>query len=163
MAGRLSPGGRSGKSDGARSRASRPPCHYNPIGTVHGGYAATLLDSAMGCAVHSVLEAGMGYATLEIKVNLVRPITVETGPVRAEGSLLHRGRRSATSQAQLVDAGGKLLAHATWHLPAVSSVILPSCALELQKQLHKPDRPGQDGDCLHDHHARHPFDRALTL
>jgi uncharacterized protein (TIGR00369 family) len=88
-------------------------CHYNPIGTVHGGYAATLLDSAMGCAVHSMLEAGMGYATLEIKVNLVRPITAETGPVRAEGSLLHRGRRTATSQAQLVDAGGKLLAHAT--------------------------------------------------
>jgi uncharacterized protein (TIGR00369 family) len=88
-------------------------CHYNPIGTVHGGYAATLLDSAMGCAVHSVLEAGMGYATLEIKVNLVRPITVETGPVRAEGTLLHRGRRTATSEARLVDAAGTLLAHAT--------------------------------------------------
>jgi uncharacterized protein (TIGR00369 family) len=67
------------------------PCHYNPIGTVHGGYAATPLDSAMGCAVHSVLEAGMGHTTLEIKVNLVRPITVETGPVRAEGTVLHRG------------------------------------------------------------------------
>src|SRR5262245_27966412 len=89
------------------------PCHYNPIGTVHGGYAATLLDSAMGCAVHSVLEAGMGHTTLEIKVGLVRPITVETGPVRAEGTLLHRGRRTATSQARLVDAGGKLLAHGT--------------------------------------------------
>jgi uncharacterized protein (TIGR00369 family) len=88
-------------------------CHYNPIGTVHGGYAATLLDSAMGCAVHSVLEARMGYATLEIKVNLVRPITVETGPVRAEGTLLHRGRRTATAEARLVDAGGRLLAHAT--------------------------------------------------
>jgi uncharacterized protein (TIGR00369 family) len=88
-------------------------CHYNPIGTVHGGYAATLLDSAMGCAVHSALEAGMGYATLEIKVNLVRPITVETGPVRAEGALLHRGRRTATAEARLVDAGGRLLAHAT--------------------------------------------------
>jgi uncharacterized protein (TIGR00369 family) len=80
---------------------------------VHGGYAATLLDAAMGCAVHSVLEVGMGYATLEIKVNLVRPITVETGPVRAEGSLLHQGRRTATAQARLVDAGGRLLAHAT--------------------------------------------------
>jgi uncharacterized protein (TIGR00369 family) len=88
-------------------------CHYNPIGTVHGGYAATLLDSAMGCAVHSVLEVGMGYATLEIKVNLVRPITAETGPVRAEGTLLHRGRRTATSEARLVDANGTLLAHAT--------------------------------------------------
>jgi uncharacterized protein (TIGR00369 family) len=89
------------------------PCHYNPIGTVHGGYAATPLDSAMDCAVHNVLEAGIGYTTLEIKVNLVRPITVETGPVRAEGALLHCGQRTATSQAQLVDAGGKLLAHAT--------------------------------------------------
>jgi uncharacterized protein (TIGR00369 family) len=88
-------------------------CHYNPIGTVHGGYAATLLDSAMGCAVHSVLEVGMGYATLEIKVNLVRPITAGTGPVRAEGTLLHRGRRTATSEARLIDAGGTLLAHAT--------------------------------------------------
>jgi uncharacterized protein (TIGR00369 family) len=67
----------------------------------------------MGCAVHSVLEAGIVYATLEINVNLVRPITAETGPVRAEGSLLHRGRRTATSEARLVDAGGKLLAHAT--------------------------------------------------
>jgi uncharacterized protein (TIGR00369 family) len=88
-------------------------CHYNPIGTVHGGYAATLLDSAMGCAVHSVLEAGMGYTTLEIKVNLVRPITAETGPVRAEGTLVHRGRRTATSEARLVDTDGRLLAHAT--------------------------------------------------
>jgi uncharacterized protein (TIGR00369 family) len=88
-------------------------CHYNPIGTVHGGYAATLLDSAMGCAVHSVLEAGVGYTTLEIKVNLVRPITAETGPVRAEGTLVHRGRRTATSEARLVDADGRLLAHAT--------------------------------------------------
>ena len=88
-------------------------CHYNPIGTVHGGYAATLLDSAMGCAVHSVLEAGVGYTTLEIKVNLVRPITAETGPVRAEGTLVHRGRRTATSEARLVDTDGRLLAHAT--------------------------------------------------
>jgi uncharacterized protein (TIGR00369 family) len=87
--------------------------HYNPQGTVHGGYAATLLDSAMGCAVHSVLDAGTGYTTLEIKVNYVRPITVATGPVRAEGSVLHRGRRTATSEARLVDAAGKLLAHGT--------------------------------------------------
>ena len=88
-------------------------CHYNPIGTVHGGYAATLLESAMGCAVHSALEAGVGYTTLEIKVNLVRPITAETGSVRAEGTLVHRGRRTATSEARLVDADGRLLAHAT--------------------------------------------------
>jgi uncharacterized protein (TIGR00369 family) len=86
-------------------------CHYNPHGATHGGYAATLLDSAMGCAVHSVLEAGVGTTTLELKVNLVRAITVETGPVRAEGTLLYRGRRTATSQARLVDTAGKLLAH----------------------------------------------------
>jgi uncharacterized protein (TIGR00369 family) len=88
-------------------------CHYNPIGTVHGGYAATLLDSAMGCAVHSVLEAGTGYTTLEMKVNLVRPITAMTGPVRAEGTLVHRSRRIATSEAKLVDAADRLLAHAS--------------------------------------------------
>ncbi len=87
--------------------------HYNPQGTVHGGYAATLLDLAMGCAVHSVLEAAIGYTTLEIKVNYVRPITAETGLVRAEGTLLHRGRRTATSEARLVDHAGKLLAHGT--------------------------------------------------
>jgi uncharacterized protein (TIGR00369 family) len=85
--------------------------HYNPQGTVHGGYAATLLDSAMGCAVHSVLEAAVGYTTLEIKVNYVRPMTAETGLVRAEGMLLHRGRRIATSEGRLVDQAGKLLAH----------------------------------------------------
>jgi len=85
--------------------------HYNPHGTVHGGYAATLLDSAMGCAVHSALEAATGYTTLEIKVNYVRPITAETGLVRAEGTLLHRGRRTATSEARLMDPAGKLLAH----------------------------------------------------
>lgn len=85
--------------------------HYNPHGAVHGGYAATLLDSAMGCAVHSVLEAAVGYTTLEIKVNYVRPITAETGRVRAEGTVLHRGRRTATSEARMVDQAGKLLAH----------------------------------------------------
>ena len=85
--------------------------HYNPIGTVHGGWAATLLDSAMGCAVHSVLEAGVAYTTLEFKINLVRPITAATGPVRAEGTLVHRGRRTATSEARLTDAAGRLLAH----------------------------------------------------
>jgi uncharacterized protein (TIGR00369 family) len=88
-------------------------CHYNLHGTVHGGYVATLLDSAMGCAVHSVLEAGVGYATLEIKVNYVRPLADVTGPVRAEGTLLHRGRRTATSEGRLVDGEGRLLAHGT--------------------------------------------------
>jgi len=87
--------------------------HYNPIGTVHGGFAATLLDSALGACVHSTLEQGSAYMTLEVKFNLVRPITAETGPVRAEGGIVHRGRTVATSEAHLRDGAGKLLAHAT--------------------------------------------------
>jgi uncharacterized protein (TIGR00369 family) len=87
--------------------------HYNPIGVVHGGVAATLLDSAMGCAVHSLLPAGTGYTTLELKVNLLRPMTRDTGPVRAEATVLHSGSRTALAEARLVDAAGKLLAHAT--------------------------------------------------
>jgi uncharacterized protein (TIGR00369 family) len=87
--------------------------HYNPIGVVHGGLAATLLDSAMGCAVHSTLDAGEGYTTLEFKVNLVRPITAQTGPVRATSELVHAGRRTATAHARLEDAAGNLLAHAS--------------------------------------------------
>lgn len=87
--------------------------HYNPIGVVHGGLAATLLDSAMGCAVQSLLTAGTGYTTLEIKVNLVRALTVETGEVRAEGKVLHMGGRIATAEGKIVDRSGKLYAHAT--------------------------------------------------
>ena len=87
--------------------------HYNPIGVVHGGVAATLLDSAMGCAVHSLLPAGLGYTTLELKVNFLRAMTRDTGPVRAEGKVLHAGSRTALAEARLVDAAGKLLAHAT--------------------------------------------------
>jgi uncharacterized protein (TIGR00369 family) len=87
--------------------------HYNPLGTVHGGFAATLLDSALGAAVHSTLPQGSAYVTLEVKFNLVRPITAETGPVRAEGRVVHRGRTVATSEADLKDGDGKLLAHAT--------------------------------------------------
>ena len=87
--------------------------HYNPLGSVHGGYAATLLDSCMGCAVHSTLPAGTGYTTLEFKVNLVRPLTAETGEVRAEGRTLHVGKRSATAEGRLVDGAGRLLAHGT--------------------------------------------------
>jgi uncharacterized protein (TIGR00369 family) len=87
--------------------------HYNPIGVVHGGLAATLLDSAMGVAVHSTLGPGEAYTTLEIKVNFVRPMTRDTGPVRAIGELIHSGRRTATAQARLEDASGRLLAHAT--------------------------------------------------
>ena len=87
--------------------------HYNPIGTVHGGVAATLLDSSMSCAVQTTIEAGLGYTTLEIKVNMVRPITEKTGPVRAEGRSLHTGRRSATAEGKILDAAGTLLAHGT--------------------------------------------------
>jgi uncharacterized protein (TIGR00369 family) len=87
--------------------------HYNPLGTVHGGYAATLLDSCMGCSVHTTLPKGTGYITLEFKVSLVRPITADTGPVRAEGKVVSSGRRVATAEGRLTDAGGRLLAHAT--------------------------------------------------
>jgi uncharacterized protein (TIGR00369 family) len=85
--------------------------HYNPIGTVHGGLAATLLDSAMGCAVHSTLPAGVGYTTLELKVNFTRPITAETGRILCEGTLVHRGGRVATAEGRVfAEATGKLLA-----------------------------------------------------
>jgi uncharacterized protein (TIGR00369 family) len=87
--------------------------HYNPIGVVHGGLAATLLDSAMGCAVHSMLPAGVGYTTLEIKVNYVRPLTSETRGVRCEAKVIHVGGRTATAEGKVLDAGGKLYAHAT--------------------------------------------------
>lgn len=87
--------------------------YFNPLGTVHGGYAATLLDSCMGCAVHSVLAPGQGYTTLEIKVNYVRAMTSQTGAVFAEGRVLHAGRQAATSEGFLRDADGKLLAHGT--------------------------------------------------
>jgi uncharacterized protein (TIGR00369 family) len=86
---------------------------YNPIGVVHGGWASTLLDSALGCAVHSMLPAGSAYTTVELHINFVRPITVETGTVRAIAEILHMGRRLATAEARLVDANDKLLAHAT--------------------------------------------------
>jgi uncharacterized protein (TIGR00369 family) len=87
--------------------------HLNPIGSVHGGFAATLLDSALGCAVHTTLPAGIGYSTLELAVNLVRGITPATGPVLAEGNVVHAGRRTATAEARLTaEDGGALLAHA---------------------------------------------------
>ena len=87
--------------------------HYNPIGSVHGGYAATLLDSAMGLAVHSMLPPGTGYTTLEFKISFVRGMTRDTGPVRSEGRILNVGRRAATAEARITDAKGRLLAHAT--------------------------------------------------
>ena len=89
------------------------PQHYNPIGSVHGGIALTLLDSAMGCAVHTLLDAGVGYTTLEVKTNFVRPITADTGAIRCEGTVLHAGSRVATAEGKLTDAAGKLLAHGT--------------------------------------------------
>jgi uncharacterized protein (TIGR00369 family) len=87
--------------------------HYNPIGMVHGGIPCTLLDSAMGCAVHSTLPAGVGYTTLELKVNIVKAIGKDTGFLRAEGKLIHAGRSTAVAEGRLVDAAGKLYAHAT--------------------------------------------------
>jgi uncharacterized protein (TIGR00369 family) len=88
--------------------------HYNPIGVVHGGVAATLLDSAMGAAVHTTMAAGEGYTTLETKCNFVRAITAATGRVLAEGRVVHRGGRIATAEARLTaERDGKLLAHGT--------------------------------------------------
>lgn len=87
--------------------------HYNPIGTVHGGFAATLLDSALGCAVFTTLAKGDAWTTLELKFNLVRPLTKDSGAVRAEGRIIHRGRTVATSEGDVKDRAGKLYAHAS--------------------------------------------------
>src|SRR3954451_20673405 len=88
--------------------------HYNPIGVVHGGLAATLLDSAMGCAVHSTLPAGAAYTTLEVNVNFARAITGDTGRVLCAATLIHRGRTVATAEGRITaEATGKLLAHGT--------------------------------------------------
>jgi uncharacterized protein (TIGR00369 family) len=88
--------------------------HYNPIGVVHGGLALTLLDSAMGCAVHTTLPAGVAYTTLEVKANLVRAITRDSGPLRCDGDVLYRGRRQATAEGRLIEEEtGKLVAHGT--------------------------------------------------
>ena len=88
--------------------------HYNPIGIVHGGYAATILDSALGCAVHTTLPAGVGYTSLGLEVKYLRPITRDTGRVLCEGKVVHGGRRQATADARLTaEATGKLLATGT--------------------------------------------------
>jgi uncharacterized protein (TIGR00369 family) len=94
--------------------------HYNPIGVVHGGVAMTLLDSAMGCAVHTQMPLGSGYTTLEAKTNLVRAITAETGKLRAIGITVHVGKRMATAEGRLEDAAGKLYAHAS-----TTCIVLP--------------------------------------
>ena len=86
--------------------------HYNPIGVVHGGIAATLLDSAMGCAVHTTLPAGWSYGTLDLSTRFVRPITAETGRILCEGVVVHRGRTTATTEGRVwAEGSGKLLAH----------------------------------------------------
>jgi uncharacterized protein (TIGR00369 family) len=87
--------------------------HYNPLGTIHGGIAATLLDSVMGCAVHTTLQAGVGYTTLEIKVNYVRAMTDKTGPVRVEGKVVNVGKRVGTAEGRMYDRESRLLAHGT--------------------------------------------------
>ena len=87
--------------------------HYNPIGSVHGGYAAILMDSAMGLAIHSMLPAGSGYTTLEFKISFIKGMSKDSGTVRTEGRTLSVGRRAATAEARITDAKGRLLAHAT--------------------------------------------------
>ena len=87
--------------------------HLNPSGTVHGGLAATLLDSCMGLAIRSTLEKGVSQTTLEFKISLLRPITLQTGPIRAEGVVLNCGRRVGTAEGRLTDDKGRLLAHGT--------------------------------------------------
>jgi uncharacterized protein (TIGR00369 family) len=85
----------------------------NPLGVVHGGFALTLIDSCTGCAAHTTLPAGVGYTSVETKVNFVRAITPETGQVRAEGTVLARGRNIITAEGKLTDSRGRLLAHGT--------------------------------------------------
>jgi uncharacterized protein (TIGR00369 family) len=87
--------------------------HYNPLGSVHGGWYATLLDSAVGCAIHTVMPAGRAYTTAELSVNIVRAASFKSGPLRAIGTVVHAGRQLATAEGRIVGADGKLYAHAT--------------------------------------------------
>ena len=87
--------------------------HYNPVGVAHGGFAATLLDSSLGCCVHTTLKPGFNSTTIELKVNYVRPLTSETGLVTSVGRTIHAGSRIATAEAKLTGADGKLYAHGT--------------------------------------------------
>ncbi|HEY0955937.1 MAG TPA: PaaI family thioesterase [Roseateles sp.] len=101
-------------ADGEAIFQGRPQFkHYNPLGSVHGGWFATLLDSALGCSVHTTLPVGRAYTTLEFKVNLVRALTDQVPLVRAIGRVVHRGRQVTTSEAQLIGHDGKLYAHAS--------------------------------------------------
>lgn len=100
--------------------------HYNPLGTVHGGWFATLLDSAVGCAIHTALPPGRGYTTLELKINLIRALTDAVPLVRAEGKVIHVGRQTGTAEGRIVGPDGRLYAHATttclvFDLPSSSS------------------------------------------
>jgi len=87
--------------------------YYNPMGTVHGGWYSTLLDSALGCAVQSKLPAGRAYTTAELSINIVRPATHKTGPLRAVANVMHAGKQMATAEARILDEAGKMYAHAT--------------------------------------------------
>lgn len=87
--------------------------HYNPLGTVHGGVLATLLDTATGCAVHSTLPAGVGYTSIDLTTKYLRPVTVDSGELTCVGTVISRGRRTALAQAELTDERGRLVAHAT--------------------------------------------------
>ena len=89
------------------------PDYYNPLGTTHGGYIATLLDSAMGCAIQSTLSSGKGSTSLEFKVNFVRPVFDKTGTLKAIGEIINAGKQIVTAEAKLIDEAGKLYAHAT--------------------------------------------------
>ena len=87
--------------------------HYNPLGSVHGGVLATLLDTAAACSVHTTLPAGVGYTSLDLSVKFLRPVTVASGRIRCQGAVLQRGRRTALAEARMTDAQGRLVAHAT--------------------------------------------------
>lgn len=101
------------KTGSVRFQGTPHPEFYNPLGTIHGGWAATILDSALACSVHSTLQPGEAYTTLEIKVNLVRPIFDTTGLMSSDGTIIYRGRRTATAEARLTDQDGRLYAHGT--------------------------------------------------
>lgn len=94
-------------------RGTPTPDHYNPAGTVHGGYVATLLDGAIALAVYSTLPADANYSTLDLKITYLRPLTEESGPVRAEASIIHSGRTIVAAEARLMDKSNRLCAHAT--------------------------------------------------
>ena len=87
--------------------------HYNPIGTVHGGVISAILDSAMGCSIHSLLPVGTGYTTLELKVNFLKAVTIKSGELKATGKVVHSGSRTALVEAQLTDQNGTIYAHST--------------------------------------------------